>query len=109
MAPDGNFVELVRIEDPIEADLFTAFLGDAEIEFIVGNRVGAGMMTQLMPQAQKPVVFMVREEDMDRARELLADYRGMQKGDGIPSEIPEEEWRVGATGDEGDQSETEED
>ena len=49
MAPDGNFVELVRIGDPIEADLLTAFLGNAEIEFIVQNRVGPGMMSQLMP------------------------------------------------------------
>lgn len=103
MAPDGSFVELVRIGDPIQADLFTAFLGDAEVEFIVGNRMGSGMMTQLMPQAAQPVVFMVREDDLERATELLEDYRKMQDGeDGIPSEIPEEEWRAGTTGDDQD-------
>jgi hypothetical protein len=107
MAPDGSFVELVRIGDPIEADLFTAFLGDAEVEFIVGNRVGAGMMFHLMPRAQKPVVFMVREDDLERAQELLEDYRAMQKGDHVSSEIPEEQWRAGATGDEGNQDEDE--
>ncbi len=91
MAPDGNFVELVRIGDPIEADLLTAFLGNSEIEFIVQNRVGTGMMNQLMPRAQNAVIFRVREEHLDRARELLEEYRKMQAGEIIPSSMPPED------------------
>jgi len=77
MAPEGNFVELVRIGDPIQADLLTAFLGDSEIEFIVQNRVGP-MMSQLMPRAQNAVIFRVREEHLERGNELLEEYRKMQ-------------------------------
>lgn len=88
MAPDGNFVELVRITDQIQSDLFVAFLGDAEVEFIVQNRMGTGIMAQLMPGTENPVIIRVREDDMERAQELLADYRKMQAGSIIPSEIP---------------------
>ncbi len=91
MAPDGNFVELVRIGDPIQADLLTAFLGDSEIEFIVQNRLGPGMMSQLMPRAQNAVIFRVREEHLEHAKELLEDYRKMQLEEIIPSQMPFEE------------------
>ncbi len=92
MAPDGNFVELVRIGDPIEADLLTAFLGNSEIEFIVQNRMGTGMMNQLMPRAQNAVIFRVRKENLERGKELLEEYRKMQSGEIIPSQmLPEDE------------------
>ncbi len=91
MAPDGNFVELVRIGDPIQADLITAFLGDSEIEFIVQNRIGPGMMSQLMPRAQNAVIFRVRKENLERAQELLEEYRKMQSGEIIPSSMPPED------------------
>ena len=80
MAPEGHFVELERIGDPIQAELLTAFLGDSEIEFIVQNRVGPGMMSQLMPRAQNAVIFRVREEHLERGNELLEEYRKMQSG-----------------------------
>jgi len=88
MAPDGGFVELVRIGDTIQADLFIAYLGDAEIEFIVQGRESAGMMSHLMPRAQKPVIISVHEDDLEHATELLAEYRAMQAGPLLPSEAP---------------------
>jgi len=88
MTEEERFVELVRIGDPIQADLLAAFLEDGEIDFQCINRTTAGLMAQLMPRAQNPVIFRVREEDLERAEDLLAEYRKMQEAELIPSEIP---------------------
>ena len=56
MAEQSEYVELVRISDPVQADLLAAFLEDGDIEFQVVNRSGAGFMSQLIPRAANPVL-----------------------------------------------------
>ena len=68
-----NLVELVRIPDPVEADLFAAFLEDDGLEFQM--RRSARTMAPAMPSSQTSTVFMVYSEDLERASVLLDDYR----------------------------------
>lgn len=89
---EQEYAELVRIGDPVEADLLAAFLEDGEIEFQVVNRSGAGFMSQLMPRAQNPVVFRVLEEHLEIGKMLLEEYRTMQHS-AVPAddEVPTED------------------
>lgn len=79
MTEQSEYLELIRIGDPVQADLFAAFLDDGDVEFQVVNRSGAGFMSQLIPRAANPVVFRVLEEDLERGKILLDEYRAMQK------------------------------
>jgi hypothetical protein len=79
MRPELQYTELIRVHDPIEADLLAAFLGDGDIDFVVLNRQSAGLMHALMPRAANPVLFRVSTEDMERAQSLLDEYRHLQK------------------------------
>ncbi|MCK9463288.1 MAG: DUF2007 domain-containing protein [Proteobacteria bacterium] len=83
-----NFVELVRMNDPVSADLFAAFLDDAELEYAVTDPGSAGIGGSMTPQTQTQIIFRVAEEDMPYAEELLDEYRRMQAGPLLPSEAP---------------------
>ena len=76
-ADNDKFKELVRIGDPIEADLLAAFLEDGEITFKLIKT--AQTMASLMPATQTPIVFQVLEDDLPRAQELLEEYREQQR------------------------------
>lgn len=78
MENEGRFVELTRVFDPIEADLLAAFLEDGEVEFEMVNRESARVMASLLSPMQNPVIFHVREEDLEQAALLLQEYRSMQ-------------------------------
>ena len=71
-----NYEELVRIADPIEADLLAAFLEDGEITFKLVK--SAQTMASLMPSSQAPIVFYALKDDIPRAQELLEAYRDSQ-------------------------------
>ena len=89
MATDNeNFVELCRVNDPIEAELLAAFLDDADLEFAMTDPGGAGIVGAITPQTQTQIVFRVAEEDTPYANELLDEYRRMQAGPLLPSEAP---------------------
>ncbi|MBN2801616.1 MAG: DUF2007 domain-containing protein [Deltaproteobacteria bacterium] len=90
MSEDGHYVDLVKIGDPIEADLLSAFLGDSEIEFEVVNRGTAGIMSNIMPASVNPIVFKVLEDDKERALELIEEYRMLQKAS-IPPDSDDDE------------------
>jgi len=83
-----NFVELVRMNDPVSADLFAAFLDDAELEYAVTDPGSAGIMGAITPATQTQIIFRVAEEDAPYAEELLDEYRRMQAGPLLPSEAP---------------------
>jgi hypothetical protein len=85
---NDNFVELVRLHDPIAADLLAAFLDDAELEFAVTDPGSAGIAGAITPASQTQIVFRVAEEDLPYAEELLDEYRRMQAGPLVPSEAP---------------------
>ena len=70
---DDKLVELIRIYDPVAADLFAAFLEDGDIEFQM--RRSARSMATVMPSSETPTIFMVYEEDLENAKELLEDYQ----------------------------------
>jgi hypothetical protein len=78
MQEQSEYSELVRIGDPIAADLLAAFLEDGDIEFQMVNRSGAGFMSQLIPRAANPVIFRVLTEDLSRAKILLEEYHRLQ-------------------------------
>ena len=74
---NDEFVEFTRIDNRVEADLFAAFLEDSDVQFkLIEN---AQTMASLMPAAQVPVVFYVLKEDMQRAAELLQEYKEEQQ------------------------------
>jgi len=83
-----DYVELVRMNDPISADLFAAFLDDAELDYVVNEPGDAGIVGAITPAAQTQIVFRVAEEDAPYAEELLDEYRRMQAGPLLPSEAP---------------------
>ena len=77
MADDTqNFKELIRIGDPIEADLLAAFLEDGDITFKLIK--SAQTMAPILPSAEAPIVFQVLKEDFPRAEELLEAYKASQ-------------------------------
>jgi hypothetical protein len=83
-----NFVELVRMNDPVAAELLTAFLDDADLEYIVTDPGSAGIMGAITPTTQTQIIFRVAEDDLPYAEELLDEYRRMQAGPLVPSEAP---------------------
>jgi hypothetical protein len=85
---NDNFVELVRMNDPIAADLFAAFLDDADLEYAVTDPGSAGIAGAITPATQTQIIFRVAEEDAPYAEELLDEYRRMQAGPLLPSEAP---------------------
>jgi hypothetical protein len=86
MPEDTNFIELVRIGDPVQAALLAAFLEDGGIEF---HRTAIGMMDPLFPRAARPVIFSVPAEFEERGRELLNEYRRLiDEGKVLPAEDP---------------------
>ena len=85
---DDSFVELVRMHDPITAELFSAFLDDAELDYSVTDPGSAGIMGAITPATQTQIIFRVAEEDLPYAEELLDEYRRMQAGPLLPSEAP---------------------
>lgn len=85
---NDDFVELVRMNDPVSAELLTAFLDDADLEYIVTDPGSAGIMGAITPQTQTQIIFRVAEEDLPYAEELLDEYRRMQAGPLVPSEAP---------------------
>lgn len=91
MSEQGDYVELIRIGDPVQADLLAAFFEDGDIEFQVVNRSGAGFMSQLMPRAANPVVFRILEDDFERGKVLLDEYRSLQKKSLVPYEDTDED------------------
>ncbi len=86
MAEQSEYVELVRISDPVQADLLAAFLEDGDIEFQVVNRSGAGFMSQLIPRAANPVLFRILAKDLDRGKVLLSEYQMLQQKPSSPDE-----------------------
>jgi hypothetical protein len=76
MGEEDKLVELTRIVDPVEADLVAAFLEDDELEFQM--RRNARTMASIMPASEVPTVFMVYEADLERAKDLLEEYRKVQ-------------------------------
>jgi hypothetical protein len=86
MAEQSEYVELVRISDPVQADLLAAFLEDGDIEFQVVNRSGAGFMSQLIPRAANPVLFRILAKDLDRGKVLLSEYQMLQQKPSSPNE-----------------------
>jgi len=73
MTGQDEFVELVRIGDRVEAALFAAFLEDGgDVEF---HRTGIGMMDPIFPRVTRPVIFSVPAAHLERAKELLEEYR----------------------------------
>ncbi len=76
MTKDDNLVELTRIFDQTEADLFAAFLEDDGIEFQM--RRSARSLAPMLPTAGTPTVFMVYKADQERAKVLLDDYKKAQ-------------------------------
>jgi hypothetical protein len=83
-----NFVELCRMNDPVSADLFAAFLDDADLEYAVTDPGSAGIAGAMTPATQTHIIFCVAEEDLPYAGELLDEYRRMQAGPLLPSEAP---------------------
>ena len=73
---DEKLVELTRIYDPIAADLFAAFLEDGGLEFQM--RRSARSMATVMPSAETPTIFMVYQQDLETAKELLETYKTEQ-------------------------------
>ena len=88
MSPEYEYTELVRIGDPIQADLLAAFLEDGDLHFQIINRHSAGFMANLVPREANPVIFKVLEPDMEQGNTLLLEYRKLQNAELIPSEIP---------------------
>jgi hypothetical protein len=86
MAEQSEYVELVRISDPVQADLLAAFLEDGDIEFQVVNRSGAGFMSQLIPRAANPVLFRILAKDLERGKVLLSEYQMLQQKPSSPDE-----------------------
>jgi len=76
MKNSNDRVELVKIYDPVEADLFAAFLEDGGIEFQM--RRSARTMAGLMPSSETPVSFHVYEEELEPAKALLEEYKKSQ-------------------------------
>ena len=73
MTIETEYTELVRIGDRVEAALFAAFLEDAgDVEFY---RTEIGMMDPLFPRVTRPVIFRVPADQLERATELLEEYR----------------------------------
>lgn len=81
MANDGGYVELTQIIDPVEAELLVAFLKDGGVDFRINNRMGARMLSGLMPASENRVLIFVREDDLERAQALLEEYRGMESAE----------------------------
>jgi hypothetical protein len=86
MAREEQFVELIRIADPIEADLFGAFLEDGEVDYEVINRSGAGMLSGLMPGSVNPVIFRILDVHLERGKQLLEEYRTLQNASVPPDD-----------------------
>lgn len=76
MADEDKLVELTRVTDPVEADLLAAFLEDGELEFQM--RRSARTMAPIMPASEVATVFMVYEQDLESAKDLLEEYREVQ-------------------------------
>ena len=98
METDGGYVELAQVIDPIEAELLVAFLKDGGVDFRINNRMGARMLSGLIPPSENRVLILVREDDLERAEALLEEYRGMEsaeilgdEGDGEPDAPAEED------------------
>jgi hypothetical protein len=91
MAEQSEYVELVRISDPVQADLLAAFLEDGDIEFQVVNRSGAGFMSQLIPRSANPVLFRILVDDLERGKVLLSEYQMLQQKPSSPDDADEEE------------------
>ena len=91
MANDSDYVELTSITDPIEADLFAAYLEDGGIEFQIINRMNAQMLGGLIAPGQNPVIISVRKDQIEEAASLLKQYREAQRKSVPPSIPPEPE------------------
>lgn len=74
-----KYDELIRIGNPIEADLLAAFLEDGEITFKLVK--SAQTMAPILPSSQAPIVFYVLKEDIPRANELIEAYREAQNAE----------------------------
>ena len=81
---EEKLVELVRIADPIEADLFAAFLEDGGLEFQM--RRSARTMAPALTSSETATKFMVYDGDLERAKVLLEDYRKGQAASVPPTE-----------------------
>jgi hypothetical protein len=102
MAEQSEYVELVRISDPVQADLLAAFLEDGDIEFQVVNRSGAGFMSQLIPRAANPVLFRILAKDLDRGKVLLSEYQMLQQKPSSPNEDDDDDSGEEGMGDSGE-------
>ena len=85
MEQDSKLVELTRLYDQTEADLFAAFLEDDGLEFQM--RRSARSMATILPTSEAPTIFMVYEEDLERAKDLLEEYQRIQAAS-IPPDDP---------------------
>ena len=73
MTAETEYVELVRVGDRVEAALLAAFLeDDGDLEF---HRTEIGMMDPIFPRVTRPVIFSVPRDHLERANELLEEYR----------------------------------
>lgn len=99
MTDETIWVELVRIGDRVEAALLAAFLeDDGDIEF---HRTEIGMMDPLFPRVTRPVIFSVPQEHLERAAELLEEYRRLI-AENPPVAISDESGLAGDDEDEAD-------
>jgi hypothetical protein len=76
MTTENKLVELTRVYDQVEADLIAAFLEDDGLEFQM--RRSARTMATIMPPSEVPTIIMVYETDLERAKDLLEEYRKVQ-------------------------------
>jgi hypothetical protein len=93
---DNTFVELVRVADPVDADLLALFLDDSELEYQMLDRGSAPIQASMLPRAQRPVTFRVRRSALDHARALLDEYVRLQGATPTPDDTssPDDESSV---------------
>jgi hypothetical protein len=75
---DEEFVELVKVASSIEADLLAVYLDQAGLEFQMLDHTSAPVLASMLPKAQRPVTFAVRQKDLERANKLVAEYDELQ-------------------------------
>jgi hypothetical protein len=79
MERKDEFKELARFSGSREADLLTGLLTYGDVKFKLTE--SACSLPSLMPTSHTPIVVQVLGEDLQRAKELLAQYRKIQ---GVP-------------------------
>jgi hypothetical protein len=87
-AAPGDYVRLASISDPVEAELLAVFLDNHGLEFGMTDRHSAPVLGGLTPQVQRPVSFLVPEDQLEHGRSLLEEYQRLQAREAVPSEFP---------------------